>query len=422
MAQAFTYVGGEQHFNISNDGYYLIEVWGASGENRSDVAKADGGYTRGIFYLQTSDIRLTVFPGQAGGLSQTGQGGDGHGHVNGGNGTIGEGAGGGGGGAGSYVTIGNFTTLEDCLVISGAGGGTAGSGTATFGGRGGGVTGEAGRPRPGPAGPTSNAGKPASGTTVGAGGNGTVANGQPGNIGLGGNAGIDVLTGFSGGGGGGGYRGGGGGGVEAILDNMCGGGGGGNGYLNELLVFPGTEVNVRSDQTGYIQNPNLGGLQTANGYVRITPQSEVCIAEGSVVTLLNGVKTCIENLRPGYLIKDSRGNDVQVEKVVAFKIPSRQFVLVEKGCLGQQKPTSDLLIRPGHPILIGGKEVLPESLIGNVYGVSFATLERPLHYFTVVTQKRLFVDIQGIPVATWGNQSWANQEAELQMTAPFSYL
>ena len=105
MAQSFTYVGGEQNYNIFNDGYYMIEVWGASGEDRAGVGKADGGYTTGVFYLQTSDVLLKVFPGQAGGLSNTGQGGDGHGHVNGGNGLIAEGNGGGGGGAGSYETI-----------------------------------------------------------------------------------------------------------------------------------------------------------------------------------------------------------------------------------------------------------------------------------------------------------------------------
>jgi len=140
-----------------------------------------------------------------------------------------------------------------------------------------------------------------------------------------------------------------------------------------------------------------------------------CAAESTLVTLASGAEVSIEQLASGSLLCDHRGRPVRVEQVIRFAVPSRRFVRIKRSALGQHQPSADLLIREGHPLLIHGFEVLPESLIRSVPGIERADLEHPLHIYTLVTEQKQFVGMQGLLVATWSSSAWAHETASKHM-------
>jgi len=140
-----------------------------------------------------------------------------------------------------------------------------------------------------------------------------------------------------------------------------------------------------------------------------------CAAEGTLVRLASGAEVRIEQLAVGSLLCDHRGRPVRVEQVIRFAVPNKHFVRIKRSALGQQQPSADLLIREGHPLLVKGFETLPESLIDSVPGVEYADLEQPLHIYTLVTEQKQFVRMQGLLVATWSTSAWAYEVASKHM-------
>ena len=207
------------------------------------------------------------------------------------------------------------------------------------------------------------------------------------------------MVAVGGGGGGGGFRGGGGGGGTGIFGSPLAGGGGGNGYIN-LSAFVAS-VNAKSMETGYVASG------VAAGKVIITPVVCPCIAEGTLVTLASGEQVPIESLRSGAQVVNSRGAPVRVEQLIKFSAPSKRFVRIAAGALGQNEPSSNLLIREGHPLLIGGQELLPEQLL-DMRGVERVQLDSALYYYTLVTEQCCFVAMQGLLVGTWSVAGWEN--------------
>lgn len=393
MSFTVNYTGDEVEYTVPNGVEYLrVQAWGGQGGHVFlDAPTGHGGYVDVTFAVSEGQV-YHLFAGQSG---EDENGGDGLGRVNGANGGHGLTLSGGGGGAGSYVSLGDFVNTDACFLVVGGGGG---SGTVLLsgGGDGGGNPGQDGNSSV-----LGEAGHGANNSTAGAGGVGLLANGSSGS---GGNGGLGaLLLGLGlvgGGGGGGGYRGGGGGGMGVAGA----GAGAGNGYIHGEIPVVGTPINVRFGQEGY--EPN----NTDDGRMIVTPLLAPCIAEGSLVKLANGREMPIENLRAGQCVVGVRGQPIQVERVVRFDLPARQFVQIEAGSLGHDAPAQNLLIRPGHPMLIAGKEVVPEQLIGRVSGINMVRLEQPVKYYTLLTGSRTFVDVQGLMVATWSTASWDNAQ------------
>ena len=204
--------GSAQTYTVPSDVYSLsVVAFGAKGRDGFSALGGLGGKVEAL---------LTVTPGQiltitVGGTSQTPSGG-----YNGGGSGIGSTAFGSGAGGGATDIRLNGNDLTNRVIVAGGGGG--GSITRAEdprSGVGGGLTGGAALgPAPGGGG-TQSAG--------GAGGLGTVTNGQPGSLAIGGN-GVRG-SGGSTGGGGGGYYGGGSGGENAnnYGTGITGSGGGG---------------------------------------------------------------------------------------------------------------------------------------------------------------------------------------------------
>ncbi len=226
----YTYTGAEESWTVP-EGVTEIKIksWGAGGAssyiNGVDGGGGSGGYTEGRFSVTPGQQLIIAVGGGGEHGSHDWNGGNG-GWPGGGFGTIAEnGKASGGGGGYSGVFLGSHSQ-SNALIIAGAGGG---AGAYSFGGAGGGETGNAG-------GNVWNSGNAGHGGTQTAGGTGTEY-GDDGSALQGGNGdqrGTQTQgsgTDYSGSGGGGGYYGGEGG------QDYNGGGGGGSSYINPTYVI-----------------------------------------------------------------------------------------------------------------------------------------------------------------------------------------
>ncbi len=134
-------------------------------------------------------------------------------------------------------------------------------------------------------------------------------------------------------------------------------------------------------------------LTSTTGTLAIGPP--ICVAEGSLVNLINGDSVSIENLRPGDFVLGENNRPVLIEKLIKLNQPIREFVKLNYN-------DANLLICQNHPILIDGVPVMPQE-IGEMI-----CLPKPKYIYTLVTPARQYVQIGGFLVATWSTGSWLN--------------
>lgn len=129
-----------------------------------------------------------------------------------------------------------------------------------------------------------------------------------------------------------------------------------------------------------------------------------CVAKGSLVATVDGYRP-IEQLRAGQQLIDVDGNSIELLQLVKFNHPVPKSICIPPGSLNVNSPSQVLHICSGHPILLNGKEVDPESLIGS-NGISYQN--QPIFVYTLLTEHRSFVDIQNCQVCTWSHDAWLN--------------
>lgn len=258
-------------------GVFTLEVWGAQGgDNKDGALGGRGGYSIGTLTL-AEDTAVYLYAGQKG-LSTTAKGtitgnafnGGGKGSSN-----VTNYANGSGGGA-SDIRIGQ-DSLYARVIVAGAGGGAASSGSkSNAGGIGGGTSGGAGANEGGTN--TARAGQGGTQSAGGATGTTSSANGSPGSFGAGGDMVTDGTTYVTGGGGGGGWYGGG----SSSANYAAGGGGSGYVYTSSSASNYPSGCLLTSDL--YLTDPSMKAGDesmtsptgtsetghTGNGYVRIT--------------------------------------------------------------------------------------------------------------------------------------------------------
>ena len=201
----FSFTGSEQTFVVPQSGYYLLETWGAQGDET-----AYGGYSLGYVYLDKNDVLYV----NVGGRGEYGENGGTGGYNGGGIGSRNIGYVTGGGGATHIATkSGVLSSLSDeidsILIVSGGGGGRDVYNNRS-GAAGGGYIGN-------------SSSQTAGGGTQTAGGTGTYSAGTFGQ------GGSKTYNQHSTGGGGGGFYGGG------CSTNLA--GGGGSGYIGNVSLI-----------------------------------------------------------------------------------------------------------------------------------------------------------------------------------------
>lgn len=132
----------------------------------------------------------------------------------------------------------------------------------------------------------------------------------------------------------------------------------------------------------------------------------ICLAAGSQVSLANGQTLDIERLEAGNLVVDLHNDIIPVSHCVRTG-KTKSFVLISKDALGPNKPDQDLLIVPGHPILIEGREVDCFNLC-NGHSIIMRNFESDIDIYTISTERRTFVNIHGLLVGTWGQDALYN--------------
>jgi hypothetical protein len=158
------------------------------------------------------------------------------------------------------------------------------------------------------------------------------------------------------------------------------------------------------------QAVNLGSLDLPEeffitGFTLIQAVPAPCLHPATLVAVPVGKSKSIEELRAGDCVIDYKGRPVKIEKNLRFEA-SDSFILVKKGAFKDGDvpvPSQDLLIRKGHPILFNGKSIKPERLIKRLAPnkVNYIKLSNKEFVWSLCTEKRTFVMMQGVAVVTW---------------------
>jgi len=146
-------------------------------------------------------------------------------------------------------------------------------------------------------------------------------------------------------------------------------------------------------------------LMTLNQVAVLLCGMMICVHEDTLVATPAGSQA-ISALRSGDLVSDVSGSAMLIKHTVSTGQSSR-FVKINAGALGAGCPAEDLLLTRGHPVLAGGKEIECQKLL-NGSTITEVQLSRPAKIYTLATERRSFVSMQGLPVGTWSEAALEN--------------
>lgn len=129
-----------------------------------------------------------------------------------------------------------------------------------------------------------------------------------------------------------------------------------------------------------------------------------CLYKDTLVHVPQG-KKMIKDIKAEDYVIDHEGKAVKVEYNIVLP-EAKTFIGIPKNSLGKNLPSSALYIREGHPILLNGKEVLPESLKSEHSQVTELNMKKKSTIYSLCTKERTFVKMNGVDVATWGRADW----------------
>lgn len=138
-----------------------------------------------------------------------------------------------------------------------------------------------------------------------------------------------------------------------------------------------------------------------------------CLYHDTLVHVPSG-RRFIRDIKAGDTVIDHQGNPVIVEYNMLFSA-TKTFIRIPKGSLGKNTPTNTVYIRKGHPILIGSKEVLPETLALENSSVIETKLRKKSIVYSLCTKERTFVKMNGLDVATWAKDDWEKRAKKMHV-------
>jgi hypothetical protein len=390
-----TYTGADQSETIEVSGTYTITADGAEGGSAVSAPGGAGAEVSAQFVLQQGDV-LEIVVGGVGGASGFDAGGGGGGTFvyDETTGTLLEAAGGGGGAI--YPTIAGSPGQSGTAGGDGtAAGGTDGSGgsapiTGYYGGGGGGGgydgRGSAAYPGFSPYSGQGGSGGNGGSELPGAGGAGGLGNdgeySGAGGFGGGGGGGGAIDSG-PGGGGGGGYSGGGGGGGA---DEASGGGGGGS-FVASIATDPTATAGVNNNGNGFVEIIAC----YCRGTRVLTDQAEIVVEElaiGDKVITLSGEVKPIKWI--GHRSLDCHRHPDPT---------SIWPICVAAGSFGENKPSRDLWLSPGHNIAAEGV-LMPIKALQN--GKTIVQHQRStVEYWHIELDQHDIIFAEGLPAESY---------------------
>lgn len=185
-------------------------------------------------------------------------------------------------------------------------------------------------------------------------------------------------------------------------------------YLDEPLPpMDSLPLSVSASIFAVAQNTCDNKVYESNNVVVQTPFSPnvICVSGDSLVKTNEGLIK-IADMKSSNDLKLFNNENEQVNLLYVIKcMPSNDYIKIDKNAIGEDMPSEDLLIRPGHPIMVDNKEVMPETLI-NGLNIMKQKLEKPENTYSICSDKRQFVMINNLPVCTWEEKEWEEQSKE----------
>lgn len=129
----------------------------------------------------------------------------------------------------------------------------------------------------------------------------------------------------------------------------------------------------------------------------------VCL-RGDAKVLVDSKYIPIKSVKTNDLVFDLHSKEyVPVLKNIVTE-KARKFMLIAKDSIDTNVPNEDLYITTGHVVEISGKHIKAK----NVPKAKLIHCEPQLVY-SIVTETPTFIDINGLPVYTWGLKKWENK-------------
>jgi hypothetical protein len=163
------------------------------------------------------------------------------------------------------------------------------------------------------------------------------------------------------------------------------------GNINAALNFLSMDIQPNSGNDYFYGAPNevLSCLH-ANTLIKVKSFDNIGDNIGD-----NNINKTIDKINIGDLVYKQDGETVEVEYVIKFLNKTNKFIKLSK----------NVFITSGHPIMINGEEVVPETLV-NGTTITNIELEDETYIYALCTTERCAVMTEGLFVLTWENKAF----------------
>ena len=168
-------------------------------------------------------------------------------------------------------------------------------------------------------------------------------------------------------------------------------------------------------QSQYISGGIIGNTSTPWVFSLTTPATNIvpCFYQGTLITLASGQTKSVEDLAIGDIIHTHKGPLPlkwlacrKVTKPVRQQFPHQLPVVIERGALGVNMPSTDLMVSQGHTILVDGHLICAALLENeiNCYRARCEDLPDEYYYFHLeFAEEEVLVLSNGAPTASYVN-------------------
>jgi hypothetical protein len=165
---------------------------------------------------------------------------------------------------------------------------------------------------------------------------------------------------------------------------------------------PSAPTSVSSSSVYYTQYYTAGTtFNYINGGMPV-----ICLDENTLVCIdLENNYVPIKDIKSGDMVVDYSGNLVPV----LFNICSGEtdkFVKISKDAIGTNKPSRDIFITKGHPVLTNGGREFPCQRLINNRTITWNTFDKPHSVYNICTEKRIFIKMENMYVCTWAKDEY----------------
>lgn len=184
-------------------------------------------------------------------------------------------------------------------------------------------------------------------------------------------------------------------------------------HNNTNIMFYGASIGGRAPSSNDMRALELLGF---------AGHSPICIHPETIVETLEKGKIPVCQVFSGMHVMSQNSSWLKIENV-AKMAASKDYVKIERGALGENLPSKKIRLTPDHPILYEEKLVPVGQLADEkISGFSHEVLDEAVNSYTLITEKKDFVKIEGVDVMTWSKKDFEDRARKKSyFLAPFIY-